>query len=245
MKPIPIANLHLSRDYLLESYHFIDQYAYLRTRRLKPPTVFKICAILMLLNAILSKFKTTWTTLQSLTGYVRLIKRASPCIIRRITATKQNKNQIPRRHHIHQTSTNTYPTEAKQNTNLLPTSTPHKPTQQSQTPATHQWNDIVDKWDPPLHEVFPVPALKQLAQTALQAKPASILSISRQQNYSRNIIQPIPNKMQITNMNASKQQAWAALLESHLRSPKDRRRRKKKSIQPHPNKTSSCIQTIR
>ena len=58
-KPMPIATFHLSRDDLLESYHFIDQYAYLRLQppnqhlhRLKPPAVFNICAITMLFTAI-------------------------------------------------------------------------------------------------------------------------------------------------------------------------------------------------
>jgi hypothetical protein len=122
-KPMPIANFHLSKDYLLESYHLIDQYAYMRTRLLKPPAVFKICAILMLLNAIFTKFKSTWTTLQSLTGHVRLIKKASPYIIKRTPATKQNKSQLPKCHHNDHASTNTYPNEAKMNGDLILTNT--------------------------------------------------------------------------------------------------------------------------
>ena len=62
----------------------------------------------------------------------------------------------------------------------------------------------------------------------------TILSISRQQSYPRSIIHPIPNKMKITKMDASKQQAWTVLLESHLRSPKDGCRHKIKSIHPPP-----------
>ena len=179
---MPIANFYLSRDDLLESYHFIDldQYAYLRPQRLKPPAVFEICAITVLFTstAILPKFKSTWITLQSLTGHIQFIKRAPSCLIRRTPATRQNGRQYLKHYQNDHTSINTYPTpttnnKAEVNGDLPLPTLPHKPTQQSQTStsATHQWNDIVDKWDPPANKSFLIPTLKQLAHTALQIQP--------------------------------------------------------------------------
>ena len=110
-----------------------------------------------------------------------------------------------------------------------------KSTQQPKTTTTQRWNAIVERWNPPVNKIFPVPTLQQLAHTALDTSPISINSVSRQPLPSHHTIYTKPNKLQKTKMDLSKTQAWTAFLETHLRARKDKRLKRKKPMPPISN----------